>query len=223
MKHDSKGTGFRDRHHPCVRLTTSSLHRPEPPSTFFSCKLFYVGRKVGSELTLRDTKCSQKWPTFLLLEGLDWARVVHHGGVQLISSVMNQMLRFEKQNSRIHWKLRWSGVGVNSAPILPDDLTSDAQTASNTCLSSACPPPPHLSSPLLQLPPFTAVVMVTGGRRRSGDGPVVLRPDLLTPDKLRKMTGELHLKWTDKDKWLDRQSSPSWMPSVRCCTVESLF
>lgn len=43
-------------------------------------------------------------------------------------------------------------------------------------------PPPSLRSPP---PPSTAVVMVTGGKGRSCDGHVLLRPDLLSPNKLR--------------------------------------
>lgn len=99
---------------------------PMPPSTVSHRKLSNSIRKVGTHCAPLAKRPHQR-PTFLLFEGLDGARVVHHCDVQLVPSV-NRTPYFKKQSCSVHGRL-WCGcVGVPAAPILPNDLTADAQT-----------------------------------------------------------------------------------------------
>lgn len=99
-------------------------------------KLFHRFRK-WPRTTRRTFK---RAPTFLLLEGLDGARVVHHCDVQLASS---RIACVRKSNCGARGeKLRCGCVGVLSAPILPDGLTADAQSEATPVSAPQDTPPP---------------------------------------------------------------------------------
>lgn len=107
---------------------------------------------------------SQQRPTFLLLEGLDGARVVHHGGVRSLSQSLlkRSRIRVWRNPTAQHvWSCGALALASTWLPSCRKGLrTDDAQTPSNTCLSAPHAPP--LS------PSATTVVMVTGGRGGPG-------------------------------------------------------
>lgn len=124
--------------------------------------------------------------------------MVHHGGVQLVPSA-NQIPYLKKQNCGKHDKL-WRGcVGVPSAPILPNELTGDAQTPATPVSSMQAPTPlPQHPPPL----PYRHHPRLLSWRREVGEvlrwtrpPPVLLRADLL---KLREIT-------TDSISQMDRR------------------
>lgn len=123
-------------------------------------KLFHRSRSGRARRAAPPHFCARP-PTFLLLEGLDGARVVHHCDVQL-STGRSACLGEPSCGARGE-KARCGGcVGVLSAPILPGALTADAQTRATP-----------VSAPQAAPPPSTAVVMVTakGGGPQKTDTP----------------------------------------------------
>lgn len=210
-------TGFIPRGGSCKTSNSASLSQqvqsPTPLSNISHRKLSNWGGKsphiaLSSKI---NHWLSHQPPTFLLLEGLDGARVVHHCDVQLVSSA-DQIPYYEEQNCGIHEKVWRGGVGVLPAPMLPrrshGRCANPQQHLSQLrMLKPTSPPlpPPHPPPP----PSSTAVVMVTGGR----GGPEMDTPPPF-PSVLiywlqiscGKLPGAADLKWTDKNVyWLDRQ------------------
>lgn len=98
-----------------------------------------AGLLTGLRRRLRASPSNQTLsPTFLLLEGLDGARVVHHCDVQRASSRI-ACVRKPKCGA-CGEDLRCVSVGVLSAPILPDGLTADAQSQATPVSAPQAPP-----------------------------------------------------------------------------------
>lgn len=173
MGHEAKRPGFltrmRRRLQPSISITAT---------TASGAANYFTASKSGRARRAAPPHFAKRPPTFLLLEGLDGARVVHHCDVQRASS-RTACLRKPSCGARGQ-KLRCGCVGVLSAPILPNGLTADAQT-------EATP----VSAPLP-----TVHGCCHGDRQwgRSENGHVP--PPIY---RLREMTTEAGLGWTDKD------------------------